>query len=234
MSATILFALYVLFLNFKPYLGSFNFFTVKKVKFTGLQHTNPAAVLERLNISADSSLVFLNKKEIKERIEQEKRFKVIKIERELPDTLAVALKEVEGDFLVYNNNNFYELDHTGRIIAAGNDIYNYNKPVIRYSSAKSFSNFSSSPFNNIFNAINSLPETEKDLKKIISDIYIAKDIFLFPRRPQLVFNLGMRVNKQKIRKTRYALLVCRQKKRYKGYNYIDLRFNNSPVLFGNY
>ena len=208
--AIVIFATYVVKINLSLALENVDWLKIKRVRFYGLKSIQAKELVQRISLNQNTSLVFLNKKQIKQTIERDKRLKVESITTDMPDTLEIHLKEDIGAFLFRDGKDLYALNREGDTLSSNEDIYFYDLPVLssnkkngRNSENESIKHTARS-LGNIFAA---LPQAERDFEELISEIVIDNKATLYLRnRIKVIAAIPLTLDK--IRKARYSTLYA--------------------------
>jgi cell division protein FtsQ len=219
---------YVLVENFSALVAKAEILPVRQVRVLGLKNFPAAELIKRLHIQSGDSLLWLRESKLKEALLTTPRLEILKIERSLPDTLVLVMKEKESAFIAVSGNQRFELDASGALIASNEEILDADKLTLHFDKILSYEEIkNNTEFSNLLIAFSALPEAEKDFNQVLSEVAIGEEIVLFPRDKRVSLQIGSVVSLEKLRKARYALVYAEEKKMKP--RRIDLRFD--PVKY---
>lgn len=101
-------------------LGAKAGLVVREVTLEGSRHTPPELVREALSVRAGDSTLAFSPQEARERLETIAWVESAHVERHLPGTIRVSIKEREPFAIWQRDNRFAVIDRQGRVVATDN------------------------------------------------------------------------------------------------------------------
>ena len=180
-------------------------------------------ILKHIQVKKGNSLLFLNTAKIIGDLQKEKKFLVLKVEKQYPSKLKIVVEEKESLFIIKNKDRFFEIGGNGEVLSEGNQVVDFDKFYIEWNT-EVLGEMNEQSFKKVFfNLYNKLPENERDITNVYSGIYLGKENKLYAKNEPVEALLACPLTLESLRKARYAYLYRKIKKIEA--DMIDLRFD---------
>ncbi|MEW6067074.1 MAG: FtsQ-type POTRA domain-containing protein [Nitrospirota bacterium] len=205
------------------YSHPFSIFPIKNVLVDGNKHLSDEEIVELAGIKTNESLIKISNKEISRTLLESPWIKSVSIRKKFPDTLFLAVEEVEPLALLDVNGYLFLVDDRGRFLEEFKDNPIPFLPVITGDPFKEKEGFSEAL--KLARLMNDKGfSSERDCIEII----IKKPHELTVRVDGTVIKIGAGTYEDKL--TRFIEIEEEVKRRGITVDYIDLRFANKAVV----
>lgn len=153
--------------------------------------------------SPKSNLIFYNKRNIIDRIEEKYLFDKIEIERDKSNTIKISYTEKKQSFIWIENEKYYKADRNGYIISETTEEESKldNLPIIENKSSLKINNKKISTEGNYIDFIFSLSDKYNEYKGFTVNRFIVDDSINIVKTslidgPEIYFSINTDINKQ--------------------------------------
>ncbi len=105
------------FYGITNYAMNHPYFEIKEVSVDGIDHFSKEDIIQISGIDESSTLFSIYLDEVEYRLLQNPWIEDVEIQRQLPDTLKISIKERRPRFTVLHNNKLYYVDAHGKVIS---------------------------------------------------------------------------------------------------------------------
>ncbi len=196
--------------------NQFELFKIKEINLIDLNLKDKSIFFENLNLLKKQNIFFLDKTDIKKKINENEYIENFSVFKKYPSTLLIKIEQT--NFLAYlkKNDEFFLIGSNGRLIKKKEKIKDL--PFV-------FGNFDSKEFFRIKEIID---KSDLDFKKI-------KNLYFFPSRRwdiETHFGIMIKLPSDKFKESLDLSLEIMKNKNFDNIKIIDLRQNNQVIING--
>ncbi len=234
----ILFALILVIVRSTEFIKKNNTFSIHNIVLKGNEVIQLEDIITILDLKDSQKNIFqMRLQEAKNKLLAHPRIKLAVLERQLPHTLIIEVKERKSLVLINSKTDFgnslYELDETGRVIGQDPYIYNYDLPIITYNQRNDLMVGEKITNKFLFQILDTLYHMNQKIynfNRLIAEIHVTQgeretDIIMYLNNFNIKVLLGKEFTENKLKKINSLLIVLGAK--VKDLEYIDFKYNEA-------